>query len=72
MKHDEHPVVTTRMAELRRNAGITQEKLAELVDVSRQTIIVLEQGRYNPSLLLSWRITKVLGKKHIEDVFDLS
>jgi len=48
---------------------MTQEELAEVVGVSRQTIISLEQGRYNPSLELAYRITKALKKKSIEEVF---
>jgi putative transcriptional regulator len=61
----------TRIAEYRRELGMTQEELAKKVDASRQTIIALEQGRYNPSLLLACRIAKVLGKEHVEDVFDV-
>ncbi len=48
---------------------MTQEELAEAVDVTRQTIIALEQGRYNPSLILAYRVTKTLGRRYIEDVF---
>jgi len=59
----------TRIAELRKKNGITQEELARKVDVARQTIISLEQNRYNPSLLLAHRITNALEQKHIEDVF---
>jgi len=51
---------------------MTQEELAEAVNVTRQTIIALEQGRYNPSLILAYRITKALGKRYIEDVFALN
>ncbi|MDI9623389.1 MAG: helix-turn-helix transcriptional regulator [Methanothermobacter sp.] len=54
---------------LRENLGLTQEELAEKVQVTRQTIIALEKGRYNPSLELAYRITKALKKEHIEDVF---
>lgn len=50
---------------------MTQKELAELVDVSRQTIISLERRRYNPSLQLAYKITKALGADHIEDVFIL-
>ena len=57
------------IAQHRNTLGMTQERLAELVDVARQTIIALEQNRYNPSLLLAHRIAKALGKKHIEDLF---
>lgn len=59
----------TLIATLRKEAGITQEELATRADVTRQTIIALEAGRYNPSLLLAWKITKALGKKHVEEVF---
>lgn len=59
------------IAQLRKNLGITQEELASKADVTRQTIIALEQNRYNPSLALAHSITKVLKQKHIEDVFDL-
>lgn len=59
----------TFIATLRKEAGITQEELATRVNVTRQTIIALEAGRYNPSLLLAWKITKALGKKRIEEVF---
>lgn len=50
---------------------MTQEELADMVDVSRQTIVSLERGKYNPSLILAYKITKALKKEHIEDVFDL-
>ncbi len=56
---------------LRTQLGITQEELAKKASVTRQTIIALEQGKYNPSLILAYKITKVLGQKKIEDVFDL-
>lgn len=59
----------TKIAELRKKIGITQEELAEKVGVTRQTVISLEQGRYNPSLFLAYRITKILNQKNIEDVF---
>jgi len=59
----------TRITELRKQLEITQQELADIVEVTRQTIISLEQGRYNPSLELAYRITKALKKKHIEDVF---
>ena len=59
----------TKITELRKKLGITQEELASRVDVTRQTIISLEQGRYNPSLLLAHKITKALKQKSIEEVF---
>lgn len=55
----------------RKKMGITQEELAEAVGVTRQTIISLEQGRYNPSLELAYKITKQLNKKNIQEVFQL-
>lgn len=59
----------TDIAERRKRAAMTQEELAAKVGVTRQTIIALEQGRYNPSLQLAYRITRVLGAPKIESVF---
>lgn len=59
------------ITELRKKIKITQQELADKVNVTRQTIISLEFGRYNPSLELAYKITKVLKQKNIEDVFDL-
>ncbi|MEG3225562.1 MAG: transcriptional regulator [Methanobacteriales archaeon Met13] len=59
----------THIKKFRRIMDLTQEDLAKMVNVSRQTIIALEQGRYNPSLVLAYNVTKVLQKKHIEEVF---
>jgi putative transcriptional regulator len=59
----------TKISELRKKIGMTQEELAEKCEVTRQTIISLEAGRYNPSLLLAWKISRALGQKHVEDVF---
>ncbi len=61
----------TKIAAYRKHLNLTQEELARLVDVTRQTIISLEQGKYNPSLDLAHKITKALGKKRIEEVFVL-
>lgn len=61
----------TRIKEYRKELKMTQEELAEAVDVTRQTIIALEQGRYNPSLILAYRITKALKRGYIEEVFEL-
>ena len=49
---------------------MTQQALAEQVGCTRQTIVVLEQGRYVPSLVLALRIARVFGAK-VEDVFSL-
>lgn len=50
--------------------GITQEELAQLLGVSRQTIISIESSRYVPSTLLSLKISKILGK-NVEEIFQL-
>lgn len=57
-----------RIAELRSEHGLTQQGLAEEMGVSRQTVISLEKGKYNPSILLAHRIAARFGL-HIEDVF---
>lgn len=57
-----------RVKELRTAAGLRQEDLARRVAVSRQTIISIETGRYNPSLELAWRLSRALGVQ-IEDLF---
>ena len=62
-------IMKTRIKYLRQEMGITQKVLAEQVEVSRQTINALENGKYNPSLLLAHKITKLLNQEHIEDVF---
>jgi putative transcriptional regulator len=59
----------TTMKELREVAGVTQAGLAKAVDVSRQTILFMEKGKYNPSLRLAWRISQVLGSP-LEEVFN--
>lgn len=59
----------TKIREYRKELKMTQEELAEAVNVTRQTIIALEQGRYNPSLVLAYMVTKALQKRYIEDVF---
>ncbi len=61
-----------RIRKLRFEHGeMTQEELARKVDVTRQTIIALEAGKYAPSLLLAFRIAEVFGVK-VEDVFQYS
>ena len=57
-----------RIAELRRARRISQAELADAVDVTRQTIISLENGRYNASLLLAHKLARYFGLT-IEDVF---
>jgi len=60
--------VTNRIAELRKARRISQAELADAVEVTRQTIISLENGRYNASLLLAHKIAQYFGLT-IEDVF---
>jgi len=59
----------TKISFFRNKLNITQEELAKKVGVTRQTIISLEQGRYNPSLELAYKITRALKAKKIEDIF---
>ena len=58
----------TKIKELREKRNLTQEALADKVDVTRQTILFLEKGKYNPSLRLAYRIAKILNSR-IEEVF---
>lgn len=57
-----------RLEELRSQKGWTQQELADRVEVSRQTIISLENGRYNPSILLAFRLAR-LFEQPIESIF---
>lgn len=57
-----------RIAQLRKERRITQEELADAVEVTRQTIISLENGRYNASLLLAHKLARYFGRS-IEEVF---
>ncbi len=57
-----------RLEEMRVTRGWTQQELADRVEVSRQTIISLERGRYNPSILLAFRLARLFEIK-IEDLF---
>jgi putative transcriptional regulator len=56
------------MKELREEQGLTQESLAKMVDVTRQTILFMEKGKYNPSLRLAWKIARVFDRP-MEEVF---
>lgn len=57
-----------RLEELRKQHGIKQEDLAAALEVSRQTIGSLENGRYNPSIQLAFKISRFFGLT-IEDIF---
>lgn len=57
-----------KLEELRKERGIRQEELAEALEVSRQTIGSLENGRYNPSIILAFKIARYFGRP-IEEIF---
>lgn len=57
-----------RLEEIRKSRGITQEELAASLEVSRQTIGSLENGRYNPSILLAFKLARYF-QMSIEDIF---
>ncbi|ADT84479.1 helix-turn-helix transcriptional regulator [Thermococcus barophilus] len=57
-----------RLRELREARGLTQEELAKILGVTRQTIIAIEKGKYDPSLRLAFKIARFFGVK-IEDIF---
>ncbi|MBU3217739.1 helix-turn-helix transcriptional regulator (plasmid) [Clostridium estertheticum] len=57
-----------RLEELRKQRGIKQEELAEILQVSRQTIGSLENGRYNPSIILAFKIARYF-KMNVEEIF---
>lgn len=60
----------TKIKEYRTKRNLTQEKLAELVGVRRETIVFLEQGKYNPSLKLAHNVAQALHAT-IEELFIL-
>lgn len=51
----------TKLRELRTARGLTQQQLAALVHVSARTILSIEKGQYNPSLMLAYRLAEVFG-----------
>ena len=57
------------LEELRKQRGIRQEDLAQALGVSRQTVISLEKGMYNPSLALAFKLARYFGLP-IEAIFD--
>lgn len=68
LHRDEVRQLDNRLEELRKRQRLTQEELANQLEVSRQTISSIENGRYNPSLLLAFRIADVFSVK-IEEIF---
>lgn len=61
-------MIRNKLKEYRARENMTQGELADRVGVRRETIGNLEKGRYNPSLVLAWRIAKVFGVP-IEELF---
>lgn len=59
----------TKVKEYRENAGMKQSELAELIGVRRETIVHLENGRYNPSLKMGMDIAKVFHTT-VEELFE--
>ena len=62
--------ISNQVYELRTKAEVTQEKLAEAIGITRQTIIAVEKGNYTPSVLLALKIAKFF-KKSIEEIFNI-
>lgn len=56
------------LEQIRKSKGINQEELAKALEVSRQTIGSLENGRYNPSIVLAFKIARYFNMA-IEDIF---
>ena len=66
--HRREDIVKNRLEELRKQRGIKQEDLASSLEVSRQTIGSLENGRYNPSIILAFKIARYFDMS-IEEIF---
>jgi putative transcriptional regulator len=63
-------LIKNRIRELRARYDLTQDQLADLVDARRETIGHIEHNRYNPSLILAYKIARALNSS-IEEVFTL-
>jgi len=61
-------ILQTRIAEFRKKSGVTQEELADAVNVTRQTIISLESGKYKSSLVLAHKLAQFFNVT-IEEMF---
>ena len=62
--------IKTRIKELRAKYNLTQDELADRVGVTRQTLLYLEKGKYNPSLVLAHKVATALSSS-IEEVFTI-
>jgi putative transcriptional regulator len=65
------PTVHSALRTFRERGGFTQEELANKLNVTRQTINAIEQGKYQPTLYLAWQSAK-LFKVRIEDIFQFT
>ena len=63
--------ISNQVNKLRADKGVTQEELAEKVQVSRQTIIAIEKGNYTPSILLALKVSKFFNLP-VEKIFKIS
>ena len=64
-------IINTRIKELRARYNLTQDELADKVGVTRQTMLYMEKGKYNPSLVLAYKVAKALNST-IEEVFEIA
>lgn len=69
MKKEVPALLSNNIKEYRVKKQLTQQQLADLVKVSSRTIISLEKGQYNPSVLLAYELAKIFGLK-IEELFN--
>lgn len=69
MKKEVPALLSNKVKEYRIKNDLTQQQLADLVQVSSRTIISLEKGQYNPSVLLAHSLAKIFGLT-IEELFD--
>ena len=60
--------IENKIQECRNDKSLTQQELAEAIEITRATVIALERGSYNPSLELAFRLAKFFNKK-IDDLF---
>lgn len=61
-------ILKNRLEELRKSRSLRQDELGEALGVSRQTVISIEKGKYNPSILLAFKIANYFGMS-IEEIF---
>lgn len=63
-------LMKNNIKELRKKLELTQEEFADLVGVTRQTIIAIENNKYNPTLELAMKISKLFNQ-HVDEIFKL-